>query len=1473
MDATVLVASGHARELLTQLRRNSRFSEWGASFSSSKEGKPLSPLVQSGRLRKGLHPTEHRFVQDLKHVRRAPGHSNLLLMLQPFLEIIQSPEANGVITSAALRAVVDILGSVQEISEVHKVVGNVVEAVHSCRFEPTDASVDELVLSRIVEVLSVTVTAENSPVLFDEIILAAFETCFRLSTIKRATALLVSAATRELSSIVAAAVKSQVLESNNSSLHLPADYFRKRLRSKGNATFDFERDKLNQERSCSSYPLRAMLLFASCLVDPAMKLSASLRMTGLQILNTALTTKHRNEKGTSALLADSEIRDFLLRDVSISVLRTLGLASEASVVIAQAFTVVNNLLVVLGPYGLPLLETLLLRVFPSYVDGSSGNLPVTVQNREVGLEALACLMSQPGLLSMGFAAIDCDPVKEDAVGPLAEKLGKAVENSMTEQDRLIQSGPDAVDDADEIWNEIIAPGFLCADALLSLTDWLEERVNRNRSTEESTAYTKQIMESKRHKDESAKAAAAINKLGSKADGRRVLNLLTEYKIFEDELMAVKGSDLDRLIPPAAEYFRVTPSLDKSVIGTVLGEPDEISRKFLQNYTNSFDFTDNDITTALRIYLESFRLPGEAQKIDRIMHSFANRYMLQNESKTELKNTDVAYVVAFAIVMLNTDQHNDSIKKKMSLEDFVRNNRGMNDTEDFSKEFLLEIFESINALEIKMSNESGIDELNEILWEKMLQSAGYVSAGSNRSMTETRFLPESPQAPDSELFNLSWAPIVSSAKMVLAVGTNENEVQRAIDGFLRVARCSASLHTDQAIDECVAALSEASGLCSSPLYGAAVRFGVDVRAQLSFVALSGIVRNCGDGVRENGWSLFLSCATRLQCLGLLSSPAFDEMSGYGPELVDLASMPIAVSRLQPDWWPSRISALEKDNGSKPIAVRRNRNDPSNSFWALLGVGNNAVPESDNPYRFAPEYLICRNSAEEEARNLAQKSVEACRLDEILVTESRILQDESLAAYASAIRTSALTLLRHKADTRFRGSGIVSILEPIEDAEDDTEVAKYSALSFLMDLLTELTLRNRTRVGLVWTHFREVTQWLLADSSSTTVVTERAAVALLRVSVRLLHQDDVRDDVLRGLNLLLKLDQDNFATLALPVAAGVLHCIRTHSSQIRKPSAWHTLLSIIELLQRFPSPCLELGFESLRFLLLDAVEVSAVALETFSPFIDAVLAYALSTSSTATASLELFYALAEKVPSVQRGYSEDSPRKEDNSRWAELWKPLLQAIAQVVLQSAEWEIRLHALAVVERLSAAQDGERALTSAEYRLAIENVVLPMVATVFDTTKANSTAEFSFKIRQKAVTLVLKTFLQHHVGLYNDLTREQFAQLWLTILEGTAGNLDNASDGVAEYFNESLKNLLLVMETNEVLTRSDTVLWEKTATSIKKWLPSLYEEKFMDTEPDKLIQEVPDAQLLPVEEDEQVPVADEPKGPENGSSSASLPE
>ncbi len=59
--------------------------------------------------------------------------------------------------------------------------------------------------------------------------------------------------------------------------------------------------------------------------------------------------------------------------------------------------------------------------------------------------------------------------------------------------------------------------------------------------------------------------------------------------------------------------------------------------------------------AIRLYLESFRLPGEAQKIYRIMDSWSQHYFAQ--SPGSFANADAVHVLAFSVIILNTDQHN------------------------------------------------------------------------------------------------------------------------------------------------------------------------------------------------------------------------------------------------------------------------------------------------------------------------------------------------------------------------------------------------------------------------------------------------------------------------------------------------------------------------------------------------------------------------------------------------------------------------------------------------------------------------------------------------------------------------------------------------------------------------------------------------------------------------------------------------
>jgi len=80
------------------------------------------------------------------------------------------------------------------------------------------------------------------------------------------------------------------------------------------------------------------------------------------------------------------------------------------------------------------------------------------------------------------------------------------------------------------------------------------------------------------------------------------------------------------------------------------------------YIDGFDFSGVNIVQALRTLLNKFRLPGEAQKIDRIMEKFASRYCECNPSMSVFASADTAYVLSYSIIMLTTDLHNNQVNK-------------------------------------------------------------------------------------------------------------------------------------------------------------------------------------------------------------------------------------------------------------------------------------------------------------------------------------------------------------------------------------------------------------------------------------------------------------------------------------------------------------------------------------------------------------------------------------------------------------------------------------------------------------------------------------------------------------------------------------------------------------------------------------------------------------------------------------------
>ncbi|KAJ8793367.1 hypothetical protein J1605_019418 [Eschrichtius robustus] len=183
-------------------------------------------------------------------------------------------------------------------------------------------------------------------------------------------------------------------------------------------------------------------------------------------------------------------------------------------------------------------------------------------------------------------------------------------------------------------------------------------------------------------------------------GRRALSGSQGIQfLIENDLLQCSPEDV-------AQFLYKGEGLNKTVIGDYLGERDEFNIKVLQAFVELHEFADLNLVQALRQFLWSFRLPGEAQKIDRMMEAFAARYCLCNPGV--FQSTDTCYVLSFAIIMLNTSLHNHNVRDKPTAERFVTMNRGINEGGDLPEELLRNLYESIKNEPFKIPEDDGND---------------------------------------------------------------------------------------------------------------------------------------------------------------------------------------------------------------------------------------------------------------------------------------------------------------------------------------------------------------------------------------------------------------------------------------------------------------------------------------------------------------------------------------------------------------------------------------------------------------------------------------------------------------------------------------------------------------------------------------------------------------------------------------------
>uniref|UniRef100_A0A8C1K455 IQ motif and Sec7 domain ArfGEF 1b n=1 Tax=Cyprinus carpio TaxID=7962 RepID=A0A8C1K455_CYPCA len=160
----------------------------------------------------------------------------------------------------------------------------------------------------------------------------------------------------------------------------------------------------------------------------------------------------------------------------------------------------------------------------------------------------------------------------------------------------------------------------------------------------------------------------------------------------------------------AHFLLQRKGLSRQMIGEFLVQ---------QIQLDEMDFSGMELDEALRKFQAHIRVQGEAQKVERLIEAFSQRYCICNPGVVrQFRNPDTIFILAFAIILLNTDMYSPNVKpeRKMKLEDFVKNLRGVDDGEDIPREMLVGIYERIRKRELK-TNEDHVSQVQKV--EKLI----------------------------------------------------------------------------------------------------------------------------------------------------------------------------------------------------------------------------------------------------------------------------------------------------------------------------------------------------------------------------------------------------------------------------------------------------------------------------------------------------------------------------------------------------------------------------------------------------------------------------------------------------------------------------------------------------------------------------------------------------------------------------------
>jgi len=866
----------------------------------------------------------------------------------------------------------------------------------------------------------------------------------------------------------------------------------------------------------------------------------------------------------------------------------------------------------------------------------------------------------------------------------------------------------------------------------------------------------------------------------------------------------------------AKFLKGTSRVNKKMLGEFISKKG--NEGVLSHFMDLLDFSDKRVDEALRSLLETFRLPGESALIERIVTVFSEKYTAST-TRDDVADKDAVYVLTYAIIMLNTDQHNPNFKgqARMTPIDFARNLRGVNGGKDFAPEYLQEIFDAIKSNEIILPDEHDNKHAFDYAWKELLLKT---DAAGPLVMCDTNIY-------DADLFATTWNPIVSCLFFVFMSATDDTVYARVITGFDECARIATKYGNAEALDEIIYRLSYISTLSTEKLSNTslntevqvgdnsvmvselAVKFGRDVRPQLATLVLFRVVTGSEHAIRSS-WKYIIRIWLNLFVNSLI--PPF-----FSTEADRLSLPPIPLQN------PSQVI----DRGAK-------QND-TGFFSAFTSyISSYAADDPPEPSDEELESTLCTVDC-----------VNQCHMGDVFANIAN-LPSHSLEALVDSLldwipedHDGSTAVITVKADN------IPS--SPTNGQKSRQNNAIYDpALVYVLEFCTVLALRDQVTMELLGKRVVEAIQSVLRGVNQYhPILIERATFYLFSLLEASYDYDYIRVPVL--LHTVSSFSKDTLVKTSGLVLRGLKLCIEKpcplRNEIMTSPDFWVILQTLAAHSESAPIvfEILESGVSSTPpAIMADNYEAAIELLNEFAfmaregaiaeqkndrrhggrktrpvkqekPSENAVVARGIR-------AINLISQLTSRIPHLMK-----QSHLETNEAWSAYWLPIFQALTTQCTNPCR-EVRYLAFSSLQRSLLSPE----LTSSdheEWTAIFGEVLFPLIMRLLKPEVFQSDRDGMSETRVQAASLLSKVFLQYLVILSR---WDGMLDLWLKIIE-IMDRLMNSGQGdsLEEAVPENLKNVLLIMSSNGYLVPPSKnperkELWDETWKRIDRFLPDL---------------------------------------------------